>query len=351
MIWLTWRQFRTQAWVALAALAVLAIGLGTTGLHLVHLYDANAVPACRAAGDCAPAAARFLNQVQATGGYADLYQAGIAVLYVVPALIGAFWGAPLVTRELETGTLRLAWTQSISRTRWLVVKLGLVGLASMATAGLVSLLVTWWAAPVDRAGALAGSGQRVDLDVLGRFSPVLFGARGITPVGYAAFAFALGVTAGVLIRHTLAAMAASLVIFTAIQLAFALWIRAHLIAPLRSSRPFDPAQITMLSSSSDGHLTVAAKVIRPGDWILANQTVTPAGHVFTGPAPAACVSDSASFQQCQRALGTLHLRQLVTYQPASRYWTLQWTETAIFLALALALAGLCYWRARRRHLA
>jgi hypothetical protein len=351
MIWLTWRQFRTQAWVALAALAVLAVGLGTTGLHLLHLYDANAVPACRAAGDCAPAAAHFLNQVQATGGYADLYQAGIVVLYVVPALIGAFWGAPLVTRELETGTLRLAWTQSISRTRWLAVKLGLVGLASMATAGLVSLLVTWWAAPVDRAGTLAGPGQRVDLDVLGRFSPVLFGARGITPVGYAAFAFALGVAAGVLIRHTLGAMAASLVIFTGIQLAFALWIRAHLIAPLRSSRPFDPAQITTLSNSSDGQFIVAAKVTRPGDWILANQTVTAAGHVFTGPAPAACVSDSASFQQCQRALGALHLRQLVNYQPASRYWTLQWTETAIFLALALTLAGLCYWRARRRHLA
>jgi ABC-2 family transporter protein len=351
MIWLTWRQFRTQAWVALAALAVIAIGLGTTGLHLVHVYDANGVPACRGAGDCARAAAGFLNDVQATAGYADLYQACIAVLYAVPALIGAFWGAPLITRELEAGTLGLAWTQSISRTRWLTVKVGLIGLASMVTAGLLSLLVTWWAAPVDRAGPLAASGQRVNFDVLGRFTPALFGARGITPVGYAAFAFALGLTAGVLIRHTLAAMAASLAVFAGVQVAFALWVRAHLITPVRSIVPFNPAHLTELSIDGSGQITVAAKVSRPGAWILSNQTVTAAGHPFTGPAPAACVSDTGSFQSCQRALGGLQLRQLVTYQPAGRYWTFQWTETAIFLVLAVALAGLGYWWARRRRLA
>jgi hypothetical protein len=269
----------------------------------------------------------------------------------VPALIGAFWGAPLITRELETGTLRLAWTQSISRTRWLTVKVGLIGLASMVTAGLLSLLVTWWAAPVDRAGPLAASGQRVNFDVLGRFTPALFGARGITPVGYAAFAFALGLTAGVLIRHTLAAMAASLAVFAGVQVAFALWVRAHLLTPLVSSTPFNPANITTMEITNSGQMVVAATASRPGGWIIANQTITPSGHVFTGPAPAACTGDTTSFLTCQRALGALHLRQLVTYQPASRYWAFQWTETAIFLALAVALAGLCYWRARRRHLA
>ena len=54
---------------------------------------------------------------------------------VAPALIGIFWGAPLVTRELEAGTFRLAWNQSVTRARWMAVKLGLIGLAAMATAG------------------------------------------------------------------------------------------------------------------------------------------------------------------------------------------------------------------------
>ena len=42
----------------------------------------------------------------------------------MPALIGAFWGAPLITREFEAGTFRLAWNQSVTRARWLAIKLG-----------------------------------------------------------------------------------------------------------------------------------------------------------------------------------------------------------------------------------
>ncbi|MGO9082050.1 MAG: hypothetical protein ACLQDY_23950 [Streptosporangiaceae bacterium] len=71
----------------------------------------------------------------------------------MPAIIGIFWGAPLITREIEAGTFRLAWNQSITRGRWLAVKLGFIGLTAMATAGLLSLMITWWARrimPVDR---------------------------------------------------------------------------------------------------------------------------------------------------------------------------------------------------------
>jgi len=67
-----------------------------------------------------------------------------AIILVVPALLGIFWGAPLVANELETGTYRLAWTQSVTRKRWLAAKLGLVGLWSMAVAGLLSFIVTLW---------------------------------------------------------------------------------------------------------------------------------------------------------------------------------------------------------------
>jgi hypothetical protein len=37
----------------------------------------------------------------------------------------------------------------------------------------------------------------------------------------------------------------------------------------------------------------------------------------------------------------------VTYQPASRYWPLQWYELLVFLAGALLLVGACAWRVRR----
>lgn len=40
----------------------------------------------------------------------------------------------------------------------------------------------------------------------------------------------------------------------------------------------------------------------------------------------------------------------MTYQPARRYWVFQGYKTAIFLALALVVAGFCLWWVRRRRL-
>jgi len=57
---------------------------------------------------------------------------------------------------------------------------------------------------------------------------------------------------------------------------------------------------------------------------------------------------NASPNQCNAAIAGLHLRQVVTYQPASRYWPLQWYETGLYLAVALILAAFCFWRVRRR---
>ncbi len=70
-----------------------------------------------------------------TGGYPLLYFAGGAVMYLTPLIIGAFWGAPMIARELEAGTHRLAWNQSVARDRWLLAKLGIGGLAAMVFAG------------------------------------------------------------------------------------------------------------------------------------------------------------------------------------------------------------------------
>ncbi len=348
MIWLTWRQFRAQAWVAAAALAVIAIALGVTGMHLAHLFDTSGVATCQAHNDCGTLTTSFMNQVRASATYKVLYDGSALILYAVPALIGVFWGAPLVTREVETGTFRLAWNQSVTRTRWLAVKLGLIGLAAMATAGLLSLMITWWASPVDRVLALPGgrngpSGEN-------RFAPLLFGARGITPIGYAAFAFVLGVTVGVLIRRTIPAMATTLAIFAAALITMSLWVRPHLITPLHVTSALNTANIDELFTGSGGQMTVTAATNLPGAWVLSNQSITASGHVFTGPATPACMSNTASVQACQASVGGLHLRQLVIYQPASRYWTFQGYETAIFLALALALAGVCFWWIGRRRL-
>jgi len=231
MMWLTWRQFRAQAIVAAAVLAVVAIALAVTGPHLADLYASSGLATCQAHGNCDTLITAFMDQVKASTPDGLLFGFCIGLLLAAPGLIGVFWGAPLVTREIEAGTFRLAWNQSVTRARWLAVKLGLIGLASMAATGLLSVMVSWWASPLDRVTGLPAG--RDGTPALDRFAPVLFASRGITPIGYAAFAFALGVTVGVLIRRTVPAMAVTLAVFAVVQVVMPLWVRPHFIPPSR----------------------------------------------------------------------------------------------------------------------
>ena len=212
----------------------------------------------------------------------------VGLIYLVPGLIGVFWGAPLITREIETGTFKLAWTQSVTRTRWLAVKVGLIGLTAVAAAGLLSLMLGWWARPLFIASAKAG-GNSSKID---RILPVLFGVNGVAPIGYAAFGFALGLAFGVLIRRTLPAMAATLAVFAAIQVAWPLLVRPHLIPALRGTVPITASNIVGLAINPGRQMFVTANAHKPGAWIISNQTVDAAGHAFTGPATQACLSGS-----------------------------------------------------------
>jgi hypothetical protein len=140
MIWLTLRQFRTQAATGFAALAALAAVLAVTGPGLAGDY-ASGRSSCAAAHDCSTFTGQFFDDHQTA------FLALIAVVLLLPGLVGLFWGAPLIGRELETGTHRLVWNQSVTRTRWLAVKLALVGLATTTVAALGSLAITWWSGP------------------------------------------------------------------------------------------------------------------------------------------------------------------------------------------------------------
>ena len=224
----------------------------------------------------------------------------------------------------------------MTRFRWLAVKLGLAGLASMAAAGLLSLMVTWWSGPFDRLG-------------VNRLDPAIFSERGIVPVGYAAFAFALGVTAGLLIRHTVPAMAVTLAVFAAVQAGFELRIRFHLIPPVRVASALNMAWVTETGISGPAGpapCTSASSRTCPAPGSARARSPPPPAAPRSGRPPAC--GPNATYSACTAAIARLHLRQVIIYQPGSRFWALQWYETAIYLALALALAGFCVWWVRRR---
>jgi hypothetical protein len=331
MIWLTWRQFRLQALVAAAALAALAIGFGLTGPHLTSLYTQTC-----GTGDCSGAhLQQFLTAMKADGAYPLLYFAGGAVMYLAPLIIGVFWGAPLIARELQSGTHRLAWNQSVTRGRWLLVKLAVTGLVAMAFAGLAGLMLTWWAGPIDKAG-----GFPVGISQLSRFQPIIFGTRGIVPIGATAFAFTLGVATGLFIQHVIPAMAVTLGLFAAALVAMPLWVSPHLITPAEYTHRIT-ANLTTMQMASNGEINDPVTSM-PGAWILSDQVTTPAGQVFQLPDVAAC--QTGTQQQCDAWLASQPLRQHVSYQPANRYWLFQWYETGIWLAISLALSAGCLWK-------
>jgi hypothetical protein len=333
MIWLTWRQFRTQAAVVYVTLAVLAVLLAVTGPDLVHLYQVSGND--------------FTDRFNADKTDKTLYFVGLAAVLALPAIVGVFWGAPLITRELDAGTHRLVWNQTITRTRWLVTKLTLTGLAAMTAAGLLSLMVTWWSNPINRAASGGGlpTAPGVQSLLATKMTPLAFASHGIVPVGYAAFAFTLGVTAGAMIRRTVPAMAATLAIFVAAQVAMPIWVRPHLIPPVRVTQPLDASSLPGILIKGDNSMQVTGAVNRPGAWVISNQTIDTNGHVFNGPAGPAC--QQGTEKACDTWVGTLHLRQVLTYQPVTRYWALQWSELAAFLVLAVLLGGLCFWWVRR----
>jgi energy-coupling factor transporter ATP-binding protein EcfA2 len=170
------------------------------------------------------------------------------------------------------------------------------------------------------------------------------GAAQLAKVGFVAFAFILGVTVGVLVRRTLPAMAITLAVFIAVQIAMPLRVRPHLATPAHVTVPITAT--TRLSLGNDESLSV--NIGKPGAWLISEQTLDTAGRPSALPASVTdCVNSRTSPDICIGKLADLHYQQLATYQPARNFWPLQWAEAGLFLALSLALTGSCVWRIRR----
>lgn len=346
MIWLTFRQLRVQAAIAGAAVAVVAGYLVILGLAMRGSYDAD-VAGCT--GDACDQLQRlFQNQyapyVYLTGG----------LVVAVPGLLGMFWGAPLVAREFDTGTYRMVWTQSVSRPRWLAVKLAIVAALGLAVTGVLSLLLSWSAEPFDGLEA-------------NRFGVLMFGSRDIAPFGYAAFALALGTAVGLLVRRTLPALAVTLVVFAVLQVVTPLLIRPHLMPPVTTSVPVSEESVRQgdglgLRAAGPDAVTSDSPVVvfdyRIADaWMQTSESrlLTADGRPVDGLKARECFSGGqgqapaggGTRDSAAACLAAMNLHFDVSYQPADRYWRFQLIETGAYSGLALLLGGFSLRRIRR----
>ena len=166
-----WRSMVRAAWLQRRAAL----------LGLLALYVALALALVIGALGTHPTYVRYSGGTVVSGLSTDPFTALVIALNVLPVLVGVFVGAPLLSREFESGTFRFTWTQAIGRRRFVMMTLGL--LAGLTTAGscVLGLLLGWYAHPFETAGLES------------RWQSGLFDTTAVTLTACRLFALALGV--------------------------------------------------------------------------------------------------------------------------------------------------------------
>jgi ABC-2 family transporter protein len=322
LAWVTWRQHRAALAGVTVLLGVAAVYLAVMGMKIHDAYATYA--ACRPAASAA--CQRLLQTLDSYygGQHGSVLLSGINaqtvpfLLLVMPALIGVFTGAPVLARELESGTFRFAWTQGCGRLRWTAAKLVLLAVTLTAAALAFGLLFSWYFQPFIAAGKTS------------RFVIQVFGNSGVVFAAWTLLAFAMAAFLGAAIRRTVPAMAATLGIWTVLQ-----------VETVNQLRPYYEAPLTGTGTTWHGQPL----------WILGEGWTGPGGkHLASAPFQLAPhrVQIAANPAVITRWLGQHHFTQWFSYQPATRFWPFQLIEGGWVLALSTVLVTATLWLVRHR---
>jgi hypothetical protein len=325
MIWVTWAQHRREALVSGLILTVAAALLVITGLIILADFKSSGVASCAPAGGPAVAVFSAGTSCESVLGafysrWSSLTGTAWLALMTLPVLLGVFIAAPLLSREFEQRTHLFAWSQSITRLRWVLVKLGLFAAVVLISAAALTVLVIWWRVPLDRAFS---GGPWVAFDI-----------QGLAPIGYAVFALSLGTLAGLVLRRTVPAMALTLFVFVGVRILIGALVRPHFMTAVTGSVPDLKQGSWVLSASyytdAQGHRVSFEQV---------NQMVT----VYASTNPKTFNGSTVMDYLHQQGISLL-----TDYQPPDRFWTFQLIEAALFFGLAISLIAASLWWLQRR---
>ena len=310
------RRFRHETIGIVAGLAGVGLLALVTGRSMNSDYHSSGLADCLAGGS----ESQCRDLVERFGDRFNSLQFLIVPLVLLPALLGAFVGAPLVARELEAGTHRFLWTQGVTRQRWFAYTSAVAVAVSLVAGALYALIAGAW---LDTTNTVTG--ERFDR---------LYDFQGVVPIGAAAFAVTVGIACGVIIRRTVPAMVATLGIFIVVRVFTAVVLRPHFMPVKTLDLPFGARR------SARGRGRVGAL----GDGFDGNGVVRGTGGNFNinlddlaGQCPnlrsraGAPLPPPEDVNQCLSGLG---YHTVYKYHPADRFWTFQLIETGLLLGLA-----------------
>jgi ABC-type transport system involved in multi-copper enzyme maturation permease subunit len=305
MMWVSWRQHRGQAVACLALLVALAVYAVIEGTSMRTAFTNDGL-----AGSC-------LARTQGTGcengigTFMNVFGSAINIAFwsvclILPGVVGVLIGGSLIARELEYGTWRLAWSQTVPRTRWLAIKLAMVTGGLIVLGAAMTAVIMWYRAPMDA--------------LTGRLQHNAFDYEGLVLTAYILCAFGLAVLAGLLIRRSIPAMVAAFIPWLAIRLVIEFVFRFHFMTPV-TGQVLNSCGPQGGVCQSYGISSVPQITGHIGDWVQATNGILKPGGVVV---------------------------QVATYQPADRFWPLQFIEAGIYVALTAAALGATMWLLRRR---
>jgi hypothetical protein len=307
--WVSWRLQRTETLIALGILALLAALLIPTGIQMANAYHQDGLAACLSINPSKPVLCG--NEL---GGFQQRFQSLTTLanwFTLIPGLIGVLLAAPFIF-DLENGTYRLAWTQSITRGRWLLGKLGLPIVAALFAAGALTLLFTWWRTP--------------NVHINGHLDTGNYDTTGTVVIGYTLFALALALALGAIWRRAAASLTVAFVGYFAVRISVDYWLRDQLVTPLKAT----------YKGAQQPNFLYNAHVLSMDGTVNGHQFSTAGGGGFLG----GHVQTAAP--------GISHAIFHVIYQPESHFWPLQLTETGLFVGLAATLILFAAWWTKQR---
>ncbi|WP_413753095.1 ABC transporter permease [Streptomyces sp. R-74717] len=307
------RQHRRSLWAA-GALLVLGIAI-VVGLR-IWVAVASSDELC-ADGDITRCGDDTYQPTYARAAAEAYLSEGGTVVLLLAALIGVFVAGPLIARELENGTFRLAWAQSVSPAQWLAARLALP--AALVTAGMTILVLVYrW--------GWSGMRSNPSASELGWYESGVQPAPGPTAVAYALLALAVGALCAVAVRRTVLSMSLTALVLGTVMLGFGerryeLWPTTRFLG---DNWPGGDAW-----HIESGMLTASGKEIYWKDCFRAGTTIP--------EDPTSCLRDQGG------------ITYFADYHPASHFWPIQLVETGILLALAALAVALAFRVLRRRH--